>query len=137
MSYSAPFELTKGTKDSAGYDIVSPETVILPALSSRIVNTKLRIIIPTGYFGLIKSRSGMAFKRNIDTCNSGIIDSDYRGEIMIKFYNHNKIDYKIMKGDKIAQIIFLRYFDPILKKITIVKDDKKHEGFGSTDKGKM
>ena len=97
--------LFKATKGSAGYDICSVRDITIGKRSSAIVDTGLSLEIPEGVYGNIKGRSGLAFKRDIIAFD-GTIDSDYRGEIKIKLFNHGKKNYSIVKGDRIAQIIF-------------------------------
>lgn len=74
------------------------------------VPTGISIAIPEGYEGQIRPRSGMALKSNIGIINSpGTIDSDYRGEVMILLTNFSDVNYKIRRGDRIAQLIIARY----------------------------
>ena len=95
---------TKGSTDSAGYDLYSAEeTEILP-WKQRIINTQIAIKVPKGTYGRIAPRSGLAAKHGIDV-GAGVIDADYRGEIKILLINHSDVKFKIKKGDRIAQLV--------------------------------
>ena len=74
-------------------------------MQNRPIHTDICMEIPQGMFGKINPRSGLSVKHHIDT-NAGVIDSDYRGEILVVLENNKTEDYEVHKGDKIAQIIF-------------------------------
>ena len=97
-----------------------------------LVKTGLSISMPTGCYGRIAPRSGLALKKFIDV-GAGVVDEDYRGELGVVLFNFGEEDFKINMGDKIAQLIFERIKTP-----TIVETDDLEEtgrgkkGFGST-----
>lgn len=97
----------KGTVSSAGYDIYSYSDTVIPAGEQRLVSTKISIGIEEGYCGIIHPRSGLALKHKIDR-RAGVIDSDYRGEVFALLKNEDSSDYVIKKGDRIAQILFVK-----------------------------
>ena len=89
--------------------------------------------IPDGYYGRIAPRSGWALKYGIDTL-AGVIDSDYRGEVGVILYNTDKaIPFNIKMGDRIAQIVFEKYYTfDIEVSDEISKTSRGDGGFGST-----
>lgn len=125
-------QLTKGSEFSAGYDIRSHEDIWVLRRSSVSVGTGLSISIPEGTVGIVKSRSGLSFKNNIEV-GAGVIDSDYRGEVKVKLYNHGNEDFKVCKGDRIAQIIVFPVFNTDVLKVDNLDDtDRGSNGFGSS-----
>ena len=124
---------TQGTPHSAGYDLYSIETHILMPMDIKLFKTGLILEIPTGHYGRIAPRSGLAFKNGIDVM-AGVIDEDYRGELGILLINLGKTEKEIKIGDKIAQIII----EPYKKVDFLLVDDlsdtqRGTNGFGSTD----
>ena len=101
---------------------------------SVICRTGIAIEIPYGYMGLVHSRSGMGFKYDVTLANSiGDLDSDYRGEILVKLINHSEISVEINCGDRIAQLAILPIVraNPIeVKELSNTK--RGSNGFGST-----
>jgi dUTP pyrophosphatase len=91
--------------------------------------------IPDGYYGRIAPRSGWALKYGVDTL-AGVIDSDYRGEVGVILYNTDKeIPFNIKMGDRIAQIVFEKYYTfDIEVSDEISKTSRGDGGFGSTGK---
>ena len=93
-------------KGDAGMDIRSNEDVTIPAFSWTVIATGLYIIIPFGYEGQMRSRSGLAAKDGIQVLNSpGTIDSGYRDELKVILINHGHWAYEVKKGDRIAQLV--------------------------------
>ena len=86
---------------SAGLDLSSVETCTIFAHGKRIVGTGLRVAIPTGHYGRIAPRSGIAATHFIDV-GAGVIDEDYRGEICVLLFNFGNDDYHINAGDRIV-----------------------------------
>jgi dUTP pyrophosphatase len=101
------------------------------------VPTGLAVAIPEGYVGLIFARSGLATKFGVAPANCvGVIDSDYRGEVIVGLSNHSGEDYVIQPGERIAQLVLM----PIVQAgITVVDDlddtQRGTGGFGSTGRG--
>jgi dUTP pyrophosphatase len=127
----------RGSVESAGYDIYAclQEPIIIKPHNRASIPTEISISIPTGYYGRIASRSGLSFKKGIET-GAGIIDSDYLGKISVLLHNHSDIGYIINNNDRIAQIIFSKHEEPCLKIVNeFTKETKRNEdGFGSTGK---
>ena len=101
----AAFAPQRYTPESAGYDLRSPhQAVVLPG-GQITVFTDLVLMIPSGYCGKIYSRSGLA-QNNCIHVAAGVIDSDYRGNIGIVLLNHSQTPFHIIRGMKIAQMVF-------------------------------
>lgn len=129
---------TYGTEFSAGADLYACEggEVTIKAGETKLIHTGLSLEIPEGYAGLIYARSGIATKRGLAPANKvGVIDSDYRGEIMVSLYNHSSVDQTIADGERVAQLVIT----PFLK-VEYTETDNLTEtvrgtgGFGSTGK---
>ena len=99
---------TYGTEFSAGADLYSgmSEAVTVMPGTTEFIKTGIAMEIPAGLVGLIYARSGMACKRGLAPANKvGVIDSDYRGEIMVALYNHSSEAVTVSKGERIAQLV--------------------------------
>lgn len=126
------FKKTHNT--DAGYDIRSAIDAVIPAKDSFSIDTDLKVSIPEGYVGLVKSRSGLAFKHDIDT-GAGVIDCGYTGEVKIKLFNHSNVIYSINVGDKIAQMIIIPIYTGEVKyveKFNEVDFERGEKGFNSS-----
>ena len=129
---------TYGTNQSAGADLRAclDETIVIRKNSRELVQTGLKMKIPSGYEGQIRPRSGLALKQGITVLNSpGTIDSDYRGPIGVILYNTTSSDVEIKHGDRIAQIVFAKVGQPAFDEGEVGDDTERGEGgFGSTGK---
>ena len=116
----------------AGYDLCTPVIAIIPHHQRATVNTGIRIDIPAGYYGRIESKSGLMKDKGITV--SGTIDAGYRGPIKVVMFNHSDQDATFKRGDKIAQIVFLKCETPILEEVDTFQGstDRGENGFGST-----
>ena len=129
---------TYGTEYSAGADLYSMEgdAISIEAHKTALVHTGLAMEIPEGYVGLIFARSGMATKRGLAPANKvGVIDADYRGEIMVALHNHTDATVSVEGGERVAQIAIV----PFLKADFVVAEElsdtvRGEGGFGSTGK---
>ena len=121
-------------KGDAGMDIRSNEDVTIRAYGWTVVDTGLYIIIPFGYEGQMRSRSGLAAKKGIQVLNSpGTIDSGYRDELKVILINHGHFAYEVKKGDRIAQLVISPMTQAQLEEVyELNKDDDRGGGFGST-----
>lgn len=124
---------TQGTIYAAGYDLFAAEDAIVVCGSRKLIKTNISMAIPSGYYGRIAPRSGLAYKNGIDVL-AGVIDSDYRGDIGVILYNTDKnIDFSIKKGDRIAQIIFETCYPATFSEKSVLTDTARQAGgFGST-----
>ena len=121
-------------KGDAGLDIRSNEDITIRAYGWEVIGTGLYIIIPFGYEGQMRSRSGLAAKKGIQVLNSpGTIDSGYRDEVKVILINHGLWAYKVKKGDRIAQLVIKPMTQAKLEEVyELNKDDDRGGGFGST-----
>jgi len=119
-------------KYDAGMDLFSVENVVLSAGEIKVCKTGIAMKIPVGFVGLIWDKSGVAGKFGIKTMG-GVIDSGYRGEIGIILKNLSGKDYKVNKGDKIAQMLIQEVKCPTMEEVDELDDtDRGDGGFGST-----
>ncbi len=125
-----------GTAYSAGADLYSAmeEDVIIAPETTKFIKTGIAIEIPEGLVGLIYARSGMACKKGLAPANKvGVIDSDYRGEIMVALYNHSDSAVTVAKGDRIAQLVLTPYIKADFEEADELDDTVRGDGgFGST-----
>ena len=125
-----------GTASAAGadlYALLEQETVI-PAGETVMIHTGIAMEIPEGFVGLIYARSGLACKRNLAPANKvGVIDSDYRGELIVALHNHGTIDQVILPSERIAQLVITPYLTASFVETASLSDTKRGAGgFGST-----
>lgn len=125
-----PRQMTGG---SAGMDLCSHEECFISAGKRQLVGIGIAVSIQPGYEGQIRPRSGMATK-GVTVLNSpGTIDSDYRGEVKVLLVNHDSMGFRIMKGDRIAQLVIapVPYVD--LEEVDELDSTVRGSGgFGST-----
>lgn len=126
----------QATAGSAGYDLCAcmdaPQTI---EPGERCVFTSgLAAEIPAGTAGFVFTRSGLGIKKGIHVTNGvGVIDSDYRGEIRIGLHNLSAEPYTVQPGERIAQMIIMPYFAPVIEEVTsLTETDRGAGGFGST-----
>ena len=118
---------TVSTRGSAGMDIASRVSAVIPAKEWIAVPTGIAMEIPINCYARIAPRSGLAFHYGL-MINAGVIDSDYRGEIKVIVYNPGSTAYRISAGDKIAQLIFERIYAPANLTVRIVNADGNVDG---------
>ncbi len=123
---------TRGTKNSAGLDLYSPIDFEIEGNGQYVIDLKLSIEIPDGYFGQIFDRSSVC-RNSWVVVGAGTIDSDYRGSIAVVLFNLSKSKVKFTKGQRVAQLIILPYLscEPKLAD-TLSTTDRGIQGFGST-----
>lgn len=126
---------TRGSAEAAGWDLYNagPDTLV-PAGDTVKFNTGVAIELPPNTFGGIFPRSGLATKCGLTCANAvGVVDSDYRGELIVALHNQSRDDATIRHGDRIAQLIIIPYL-PV--EFTIVDEltdtERSSGGFGST-----
>ena len=122
----------KATKNSAGYDLCSTESCIIPAGCHKKINTGVRVEIPPGIVGTISHRSGMNSKQGVQAY--GRVDSDYRGPIMVTLFNcDTSREVRVSPGDRIAQIVFVQIWNPVLSVVEELSGTVRGtSGHGST-----
>ena len=127
---------TYGSEFAAGADLyacIENDITIEPA-QTVLIHTGLAMQIPEGLVGLIYARSGLASKKGLAPANKvGVIDSDYRGEIMVALHNHSSEDKTIDAGERIAQIALVPYLTADFNVVDDLSDTARGSGgFGST-----
>ena len=126
---------TYGSAYAAGADLYSceDEITLMPS-ETRLIHTGIAMQIPEGYVGLIYARSGIATKRGLAPANKvGVIDSDYRGEVMVALHNHSSVPAQIDAKERIAQIVITPYLTVNFTETDGLEDTKRGDGgFGST-----
>lgn len=129
---------TYGTDFAAGADLYActDEPIRILAGQTICIKTGVAVEIPEGLVGLIFARSGLASKEDLAPANKvGVIDSDYRGEIMVMLHNHGQKNRVIENGERIAQMVFMPYVRGIFNEVQELSDTIRGEGgFGSTGK---
>ena len=125
-----------GSAYAAGADLyaVADAPIIIPPHTTVFVHTGLAIELPLGYAGLVYPRSGLACKRDLAPANKvGVIDCDYRGEIMVAMHNHGTQEGIIEPGERIAQLIITPYLTAEFCECEELSDTVRGAGgFGST-----
>ena len=125
---------TYGTEFSAGADLYSTEKMVIGVGETKLVKTGLAVEIPVGYVGLIYARSGLATKRGLAPANKvGVIDSDYRGEIMVALYNQSNAEQVVEQGERVAQMVITPFLKVEYQEVQeLGSTDRGTGGFGST-----
>ena len=127
------FPISHANDEAAGIDLRTPKTVCVWPNSYTAVDTGVHVEIPKGYCGLLVSKSGLNIKHGIQT--TGLIDSDYRGSIVVGLYNFSPDSYIFEKGQKITQMVVMPYEKcDIVQVDTLSETDRGDKGFGSTGK---
>ncbi len=126
------------TENSSGVDLLAAidDPIMLNIGEIKLIPTGIKLTIPKGYEGQVRSRSGLAFHNGISVLNSpGTIDSDYRGEIKVILINQGKVVFQVKPGMRIAQLVITNvpnwFFEEGIVKTYETKRNKN--GFGSTD----
>nr|XP_054095591.1 deoxyuridine 5'-triphosphate nucleotidohydrolase, mitochondrial isoform X2 [Callithrix jacchus] len=155
---------TRGSARAAGYDLYSAYDYTIPPMEKALVKTDIQIALPSGCYGRVAPRSGLAAKHFIDvggllevhsrpclpvnhlwaaeqqrllpvSSSAGVIDEDYRGNVGVVLFNFGKEKFEVKKGDRIAQLICERIFYPEIEEVQALDDTKRGSGgFGSTGK---
>lgn len=128
--YQTPF--------AAGADIyccIDDDLIISPG-TTHMIKTGVALEIPTDYVGLVYPRSGLSSKFGIALANKvGVIDSDYRGELMVPLFNHSDKDYVLKNNERIAQLVITPYLTANFCEVSELNPTNRGEfGFGSTGK---
>jgi len=127
---------TYGSAYAAGADLYAcvDSAVIVEAGKTVMVPTGLAMELPIGYAGLIYARSGLASKKGLAPANKvGVVDSDYRGEVMVALHNHSSSDATVEPGERIAQLVITPYIQGIFSEVSELDSTERGAGgFGST-----
>lgn len=130
-------EPSRGSEYAAGYDLYATTTygsVLIPQGETVKVGTGIALEIPDGYFGAIFARSGLATKQGLRPANCvGVIDSDYRGEIIVALHNDSDEGRTVRDGDRVAQLVIIPYATASFTEVDkLDKTERGAGGFGST-----
>ena len=127
---------TYGTEYSAGADLCTLDALEIAPGATVLVHTGIAMEIPEGYCGLVFARSGLATKRGLAPANKvGVVDADYRGEIMISLHNHSDIPQIIEPGERVAQLVITPFLTADFRETDSLSDTVRGAGgFGSTGK---
>ena len=148
------------TNGSAGLDLIATEDVILSGVNyvegnykergkpgfegtcfdthiiidQKLIPTGIQLEIPEGYYGQVCARSGLAMKNGIDVgISPGVIDCDFRGELRVLLRNYNCNSFEIKRGDRVAQLVMLKYERMEIQEVEELSSTERGEGgFGST-----
>lgn len=124
---------TQATPGSAGYDVRSTEEVIIAPGNWKGVDVGLKMSLPIGMVALIFPRSGLAFKNGVSLVNGvGVGDSDFTDSYKVGLINHGKEPLIIRVGDRVGQLIFLNYSNPVFEQVDQLEKTERVGGFGST-----
>jgi dUTP pyrophosphatase len=125
------------TQGSAGFDLCASEEATISAHGFGSVGTGIAVELPERTEAQVRPRSGLAAKHGIGVLNSpGTIDPDYRGEVRVVLFNASDRDYKIHRGDRIAQLIFSVLADvELVEADSLSETERGHGGFGHTGRG--
>ena len=129
---------TYGTEYSAGADLYNlpDNAVTIPPHQTVLIKTGLAAEIPEGYCGLVFARSGLATKRGLAPANKvGVIDADYRGEIMVALHNHTDNPATVDGAERVAQLAIVPFLKAEYELSDELSDTVRGDGgFGSTGK---
>ncbi|MBQ7000722.1 MAG: dUTP diphosphatase [Oscillospiraceae bacterium] len=127
-----------GSAEAAGADLYAclTEAVTIAPGATVFLPTGIALEVPKGCAGLVYARSGMACKRDLAPANKvGVVDSDYRGEIMVALHNHGTQPQIVENGERIAQFIITPVLTPAYMAVETLSDTERNTGgFGSTGK---
>ena len=127
------------TESSAGVDLRAAitEPIVLEPLHRAMVPTGLYMVIPKGYEGQVRPRSGLAAKHGVTVLNTpGTIDADYRGEIRVILVNLSDHAFEIQPGERIAQMVFAKHETAQWEEVETLEESARGAGgFGSTGRG--
>ena len=127
---------TYGSDLAAGADLraVLDAPIIIKPNESVLIHTGIAAAIPAGYVGLVYARSGIACKRGLAPSNKvGVIDADYRGEVMVSLHNHGTTEQTIDPNERIAQMVITPFIHCEYEETDNLDDTERGTGgFGST-----
>ena len=127
-----------GSAQAAGADLfacLEAPVTIAPG-ETAFIPTGIALEVPLGCAGLIYARSGLACKRGLAPANKvGVVDSDYRGEILVALHNHGGIPQTVEHGERVAQFVITPVLMPVYEVAESLSDTARDQGgFGSTGK---
>lgn len=127
---------TYGTEYSAGADLYActEEDITINSGETKLIKTGIAMEIPVGYAGFIYARSGLASKKGLAPANKvGVIDADYRGEVMVALYNQTNEPQVIAAKERIAQLVIAPFLKVEFEEVDELTETVRGAGgFGST-----
>lgn len=127
---------TRGSEKAAGWDLYAAIEVpiTIKAFETEKISTGIAVALPEDTFGGIYARSGLATKKGLRPANcTGVIDEDYRGEVIVALHNDTRNDWVIEPGERIAQLVIEPYIRVKITEASELDDTARGEGgFGST-----
>lgn len=123
-----------GSEYAAGADLYAAEPVCIAPGETAFVHTGIAVELPAGTVGLVYARSGLACKQDLAPANKvGVIDCDYRGEVMVALHNHGRETRSVECGDRIAQLVIAPYYTAQFAEAEELSETVRGAGgFGST-----
>lgn len=128
---------TRGSEEAAGADLYAclEEEIVLASGETALIPTGLSMALPRGTVGLIFARSGLALKEGLAPANKvGVVDSDYRGEVMVALHNHSGESRVVTHGERVAQLVITPYLPGVFTEGEPEDTARGRGGFGSTGK---
>lgn len=127
-------EPKQGRPSDAGYDLRSKQVRTIPPGDRTLIQTGTQIVIPEGWVGMVCSRSGLALKHGVSVLNApGIVDPHYIGDVGVILHNAGTEPFTVQKGDRIAQLLFVKVEHPALTEVSTIEDtDRGADGYGSS-----
>lgn len=126
----------KGHADDAGFDLYAciTDSIVVPPHKTVLIGTGISMELPRGTFGAVFARSGLATKSDLAPANKvGVVDSSYRGEVMVALHNHGDEYREVTNGQRIAQLVVMPYIMTELEWADELSDTNRGSGgFGST-----
>jgi len=124
--------IEKANRGDLGYDIFANENVSISSGTSELVDTGIALSPPEGWGLFIKDRSSYASTKKLETA-AGVIDCGYRGEVKVLMRNHRNSHYRVLRGDKIAQLVPIPVTNFDVQEISeFGQTERGSRGFGST-----
>ncbi len=125
-----------GSAYAAGADLYActAEEITVPPHGTAFIPTGIAVELPAGTVGLVYARSGLACKRGLAPANKvGVIDCDYRGEVMVALHNHTDAPQAVAAGERLAQLVVMPYIAAAYEEAETLSDTVRGAGgFGST-----
>lgn len=122
----------RGSPGAAGLDLSALCEVRVPARGRARIRTGLAVGIPDGFVGVLRDRSGLAVRHGV-TVLAGVIDADYRGEVIVVIQNHGTEDHLVLPGDRVAQLLVLPVPELQVLEVDALEETERGEGgFGSS-----
>ena len=126
----------RGSEQAAGYDLYActADPIVISSHNTGKVGTGIAMEIPEGYFGAIFARSGLATKQGLRPANCvGVVDTDYRGEIIVALHNDTDKAQTINPSERVAQLVVIPFLPIEFNEVAELSDTERGEnGFGST-----